>query len=585
MKRAIGIAALLAAGGVAHAGHGHDDASANAPRPAWCAAYQQQKGFDEETASEGRGERAIDVYRYGSWYCQAPGNADVKKAFETVEANYRKKYGMTQAEVEAQLAIAVAAKDVDDEWTGGCRAYPRHDKPLGELTRHDADVWHQLLECDAALTQSRTDMQDPRTIWSLDRPGAQPSQLLLVHHLESSLYGHSAALDDAAYVVTALDAAKLDRAAYEAEVAKLGVKPVQRALLLHSFFKVQHGFEKVKAQLTDKAASDPLAKAILDVPAQAASDWQTIYDAHKDDLDAAFAVETKIADLVPNAKWDHTIGCDDVHKRFRAYAATAKPADADALEAFVHSDPTAYLLLEASAACDWGEERYLQAKVEGVVLHNNANVEFGGPRLYAASMAFHLALDAENEATKHSAHATFGAMSFVRRTPMDFLKDGAWNEDTKLSSPVYQSEYTQGAEGSGRGVVEGTIKAVKKTADGNVVSFKTEKWKEPTEKCTFSTRIIGWAASGQPVYDHTCVVVGYHDVTFTNDDILMTDDLSAELKPGQWIRVIDNMKSKAEKGAVILVGKRAGKETKWTAYLGVPLSGKAAAAAKPAKHH
>jgi hypothetical protein len=49
-------------------------------------------------------------------------------------------------------------------------------------------------------------------------------------------------------------------------------------------------------------------------------------------------------------------------------------------------------------------------------------------------------------------------------------------------------------------IEQGRVSAVKKTKDGIRVTFKKDRWMEPTFSCTSTGRIMAFESAGKPIY-------------------------------------------------------------------------------------
>ncbi len=537
-------------------------ATAHADKPSWCGDGKRvlSSKMDPETLTANPPVTAtsVDLMRTGLSVCANPKNSKLAKVAAKVRASYMLKHGTSDAEVDQILAAAAAAKiSPDDELHEGCqKANARLKRGVSYQQRVEA-LPLAAIGCwtDALFGQHGG-------AWLADFPDQPPTQFALAYNLLDQIDRDPTVV--AAYPRSALDAAALDRAAFDKELAQLKLPPTLRARALDLFFTAGHVTAMEKAKL--EAASDPQSKALLAIPDRAKAEWAKLYADHKDAMDLAFAMERKVMDL-PDFGQDHAIGCADLRKNYRAYVASKKPktvAEAEALS----QDAVGFVLLQGVALCDGAENHMVEAQLEkGVLTHRNGR-EFHGPRYYAMKLAADQAIAMENAGQ----HPALPANAFSTESSPGIVQlVAASNADSVHMNPMYDDPSTAQGNASQRATKRGHVKSVTKSGDRLLVTFKVEKWQAPDQTCT-KGKLVNWDHSG-PIFDYDCKVTGYHEESSTLQDMTMLPDIAGDLKVGQLVQVVASMavSGKPSVGAVFMTGEPKGKDIKWTSLLGVPV--------------
>ncbi|MDB4957393.1 MAG: hypothetical protein JWO36_4962 [Myxococcales bacterium] len=361
----------------------------------------------------------------------------------------------------------------------------------------------------------------------------------------------------------------LDRKKLDAEIAALKLNPLGRVRASELY-----GIAKIRADAwTARISKNPAEKKVLiDVPLAAFNAWnKDVYEPHKALFDAAYAIEDKSFTIETNelAAKAHPMGCAELRAGIHEYINSKKSkTKADVIAAA--SDAVGYPLIERLALCDGAEGRYTSAAGELALLRQKGSRMRQGPRLAAHWAAFDAAL--ESPTTDSMAHLI---------PPIEDHNDTVF----------HRAEFTTGGHAGGRFSLEdqtgdegisrdhvieqGKVVTVKKTKDGTLVTFKKEKWFEPTWSCT-EGRVINYESDGTPIRSRNCVQVGSHEVTYQLEPHLFDEASNvASLKPGVIAKCIyaGEKVGEAHRGFLVGIDKPgAGKKTPTAVeYFGAPL--------------
>lgn len=328
--------------------------------------------------------------------------------------------------------------------------------------------------------------------------------------------GNAALLE---YAVAASDFAKIDEAALDKQLgaAPFAGNDYARAVVRESVAVLKWRRQRFE-QAIDKITRDDAdyREIFLEAPKRAFAEWEKIFAPWQAELDRSMAFERKLSLPSPKA----LAGCvpelqKDAHKLIKSY----KSKDYNELLDKTAADPIASLLLSRLAIC------YAAENVKGGAGAFRDLVKQGrdlrGPR----SFAYYTMVDAITETLK------------TRPRPLVSLSSFPFESTTLVN--IYGLDFTfsggmsRAPERSGD---SGTVKAVKKTADGLEVVFKAQKEKYPEYNCVSTNKPIRIAPDGTIEYQQNCKPTGkMTSVDRTPQPFAVSPLLAAEIKPGAYV--------------------------------------------------
>ncbi|MDB4968013.1 MAG: hypothetical protein JWN44_3702 [Myxococcales bacterium] len=397
------------------------------------------------------------------------------------------------------LGLAPAQSWADDD----CKSYYRNGD---DVQRYDDDAVSSIAGCKPGGVIP-TDVDG---IYWIDRPGKPVSEITRVFHVATCLGTRDVTRLPDRWLMCGGDARALNRAAYDAEVAKLKLTPERKAEFGPYFEATQ---EKIKTaqEWVGKRAGGPEYKKLMEVYDQAFKEWDGFYATNKAVIDAATAVEDRWWALASMKR--HTpseLGCDDVRKGWRQWVAAHKFTSAKQVPEAVRSDELGTIVLRALALCDAAADRNVDAMVEVDLLEKGYT--FRGPRMHATWVAM-------------AALAKLVPAESPSMRPVD-VSDVLW----RLAND--RGDWSVDRRDQPR---QGKVAALKKTDGGVEVSFKKESWMEPDFEC-YDLPSRYWSQSdGHYKHDFACKKVGQHQQTSEEDPHIFSVAVAEGLKPGQVV--------------------------------------------------
>lgn len=384
-----------------------------------------------------------------------------------------------------------------------CDQFKRAAERPDEYTKDAASI---LSGCDEP--NSRLDAEASGGYW-LDRPGRPVSEIARVYHVWSCFRSHASAL-----LMCGPDAKRMNRAAYDAEVAKLKLNPEHTASFKKYFDDAQ---ARVKAAQQDLVEHTPAGETwyqkVLEAGDKAFGEWDAVYAANKGLIDAAYAIEDKWWALPPMKRTAvNDLGCDEVRSGWRKWVVGKKFTSAKQLPEAVRSDEVATIALRALALCDGAAGRKMDAAFEVEALLDGFT--FRGAR-------------------SHAAWAAIAAMGKIVPENMAPAMQPLKIYDALFKEAKDSSEYGFNAD---RDLEQGKIDKITPGQSGLVeVSFKKESWMEPDFNCyDLPTRY--WSSSeGHYKHDFACKKVGSHPESSELKPHLFSALSAAGFKPGQVV--------------------------------------------------
>jgi hypothetical protein len=426
--------------------------------------------------------------------------------------------------------------------------------------------------CDtetSAISGDRTDTAR-RVYYYLDRPGRAPSEILRALLVYTCLYNPPTSDQaQARYAVCGLDARRLDRKALESEIdtLKLNAYGRARAIALWDAAKKLAGLNEAK--IREAAGSDERVKALVyDLPEKGFAEFDKFYAANKDAVDAAIAVEDKARAIPPNElNKAHPMECDALRGRLEAFAGARKPkSPEDVRGAF--SEPLGFWMMSRLALCDAAGGRWVPAAAEAAVLQLGALHH--GPR----TAAFNAMIERQQDWSSQFRDMV-AKLAPSRWQPWREAAESAYSGHVTSVTALRDDPEDKDREPYNRHMKQGKLTAVKKTADGVLLTFKKEKWVEPVFTCENTGKIIQWSADGQPQFLVHCKETGSQQLEWELAPQLVDERSGRGLKVGQIVKVASTETRPAHDpamGFVIEVADAAGKgKPKILSGWGVPL--------------
>jgi len=480
-------------------------------KPDWCEAGHetnpcdgncQKRTITSAIENQVGGGLDIDLRRVAELSCDFPDSAYVQQQVAYWRQDFINATGLSEKESRDALKLAADHAHADDAKERMCKAVA----PSGpvETARYNQQRAVSLaLGCESDFTLAASGNPAEHIAW-LDRADLATSQIARAAYVLDCTPDHAAA----SFANCVGDAAHLDRAKLDAEIAALKLNPLGRVRALEVFGVARLRAERAQAEI---AKDQKLAK-VIDAAKAAFDGWEaSVYKPNQALFTLAYAIEDKASEIDPNdlGVKPLALGCEPLRKGLRDYVAAQHPKDKQAVLA-AYADPVAYPLLARLALCDGAEGRHTTAQGELQVLRSQHRYRHGA-RTAAHWAAFDAALDSNRavdpatipSAERDTADHAIWLASFAagHGAPEDWL------------SPLDEPTGDEGTERSH--VIEvGKIASIKKTAGGVLVTFKKERWTEASWECKPNGRIMAFERDGTPIASRDCKVVGSHQVTF-----------------------------------------------------------------------
>lgn len=345
----------------------------------------------------------------------------------------------------------------------------------------------------------------------LDTPGRRTSEIARVYHVWTCYGGD----DRDAALTCGIDATRLNRAVFDAEVAKLPLTVERKANFKRYFDEAEVRVNKSKKTLDWAFKQQPASKQVLAAAEQGFKDWDAFYQRNRAAIDAAVAVEDKWWKLDPRNHPDAVadLGCGGVREAWHQWIVDKKITRAKDIPGLVGHDELGVIVLRALALCDGTGGKQADAVSEAEVLQKS--FPFRGPRMHAVWAA----MEATTKLIPESESPIF--------VPAQI-------EDSLLQAAANRAEYNYRADAWDQ-LEQGMIAKIAKVADGYSLTFKKQKWMEPDFECKdLPTR--WWSnVDGQWKHDFACKQVGSHPESSQLDPRIVSAETGGGLKPGQVI--------------------------------------------------
>jgi hypothetical protein len=549
------VIAIEAAPGVARVGPRKPDWCDAIPEATRANAYADNATRSMQEIADGRGYwgQTQGVLLY---LCASPDDAKVQEQAGHLVQLWVNETRVAPEQLTPFFRAFATGEAYEDAVGEACRAVPHASGEASPREKIVQAVARATLGCGnrgLPYWLSPQQMQSAGFGWEVDLGAVPVSELVRSYLVLSCLVdrdGPPETDDLVAYAVCGPDARALDTAALEKDIASYPE-------LAKSFARQQHGrARRLAARFEEaaraKAAADAAWKSILfDAPTKAWKEWQELYAAHRQVIDAARAYEVVFHGQSRAA----ARGCwGDAWNRFSAHVAGRRPRTI--LESKrAMTEGAGAILLEHAIACGRADGHETLVHPARVLLSSARPVR--GPR-YAAYQA---ALDALNEVKKDRPKLDIDPRSlgslFLDRSPH---ATAAGQRDTVDLS------------GSDPG---GVVKSVAPIAGGVQVEFKTERWQEEKQECHDTSKIYAIEPGGRVIYHRACKSLGMEWVENTHHPIKIPAALAAGIRPGAFVRssvadpAADYTKTASLATPVEVWDSK--EKTTLRAYLGVPL--------------
>ena len=401
------------------------------------------------------------------------------------------------------LAAAATARAADE-----CKPFS-HDGDRPDLYLNEAIS--KMSGCSDYSSAAR-DRQDAIGAYWLDRVDHPVSEIARVYHVWTCYAGEARTTA----LTCAVDARRLNRAAFAAEVGKLPLSAQRKANFERYFDEAEQRVKKADSTIAWAYGVQPQSKQVLDAAEKGfTSDWDAFYRSHKAVIDAAWSVEDKWWNTDPGKRLTGTVdlGCDVLRQGWQHWVNDKKIARAKEIPDLVGHDEIAVITLRALALCDAAGGRQADAVAEAEALKRS--FPFHGPRMHAVWVAM--------EATSKLIPETVGPVFTPARLNDELLKQA-----TERAAYNYNADESDQLE-------QGVIDKITKVADGYKLTFKKQQWMEPDMDCQPSGRPWWSTVDGRWKHDYTCKQVGSHRESSQLEPRIVSAQTGDGLKPGQVV--------------------------------------------------
>lgn len=316
-----------------------------------------------------------------------------------------------------------------------------------------------------------------------------------------------------------VDMKALDRARFDKELAALNVNFYGRVTAIQSFGDAKAKATALLAKYADKAKSDDAWAKLYAAPDKGYKEWLATYEANK----AAFQAIRDFDDKSNAGSKKALAGCGDNLRKLWFEHMTGKKLkkleDAKALA----TDTVGYPLLVAMMRCDAAEKRYLPvAAAQDLFMQGSKDQR--GPRYAAYS-------------------ATMNALNDIITDREKFPLKALYPTPPELGRKLWYRAYEQTFNNISYDHGTGQIKAIKKSGDTVMLTFKTVRWKEEQAyDCVPTRRIYRITEDGTIEYEHKCK---YKMVAMSStlEPVTVSSEFAGGLAPGLMVDLlIDNKK-------------------------------------------
>jgi hypothetical protein len=457
----------------------------------WCNGYKSEgdehaKWIDDYIKSEGWSYRTRSYIAMAA--CDKPGDGARTKQIDGWRDQYMAKFALTENDFNAMAAVYVTRyKTADDEM----KAFNAKVKKMSRLQRAPLEV---LIDPDLCgeLDDRRGDiLVAADSVNATQLQGAAMVLECLPKELKES---------DPDGVACVPQLEHLDRAKFESEIASFSA--FEKVTLREGYGEALRRAAEWKKHSDAMASTKEWKKVVIDAPAAGIAQWNAVYKKNKTVLDAAHDIEMKLLDDP-----DSVQGCSaTMFTHFQKFFATNKPKDPNEAWSLLHNPigtPLVYSLVGcqivdgnlfgASMVKDvsWAQPERPSKKDDDKDQDDSKKKSANAQRLWVgpSTAGYWAAAEALGEVVSKQRNPRI-----VGLTGLPEIKQLGYDPDkVRISGGHY-----------------GTVKSIKKQADGLLVEFRHEKGVSfPEEECHYGHHIVGIDPhDGSFEYEYVCSRTG-----------------------------------------------------------------------------
>jgi hypothetical protein len=502
---------------------GPDRERATPFKPTWCGVVEEVdvgSGAVGRTAGnmlERNQADAKTVAQVATMLCVDPDEAGVQKQAGFVAQQWMNWTGLTQKDAIASIAARADAATWEKQRAETCAQHEVGEEDAPE-TKALTQAQRMFYGCsdDGPVWMWRRGAPD-NLLWWLDRGAQPPSELLRTTYVLVELPDEVASPKDDSFrhamrgvILAGLDAAKLDPARLEAELAS--GNDYAKVVARENMARARADWRMWQAAVSAAAAKDPdLKKVVIDAPAEGWAAWEKTYASDRVTFDEGAEFEK----LTNSPSLSAVKGC--AQKQRPTIARLLKrlaPSDPRAAEDAVKRDPVAGPAFKRWALCLAMEKEHPLGETLYYTFKDSRGHR--GPRI----AAYFAAVEA--------------AAAVVADRPKFAIQPGVLHSPAQDPVPPATMDLSVGKT-SWFIDDDGVVASTKKVPGGVLVTFKKESYMRQEWNCKPTNRIIRINSSGIVEYEHNCTPAGKSEVVTTPRPIVVAEWLAGAIAPGRLV--------------------------------------------------